>query len=509
MRNLLKLMFQRVFLVSLAILGQLAFFFVTLKFFDDYLNWFSGVMEILAFALVIYIISNDHTKPAYKIAWIVPLLTFPLFGGILYLTFGGNRLSLRQKRKMELTQEGMRRALHQDNAVYGALLAENRHAAAQARYLIRCADCPVYENTETTYLSPGEACFSAMLRELRKAEKYIFLEYFIIEKGTMWSAILEILRQKAAQGVDVRIIYDDFGCITRLPTHYAKKLAKLGIRATAFNPFVPVLSSRLNNRSHRKLMIIDGVVGFTGGINLADEYINKVERFGHWKDSGILLRGDAVYAMTVMFLSFWDGIFRSRSDFSAFLPTRISTVGTGFVQPYCDSPLDFEPVGENVYLNLIAHATRSISIMTPYLIIDDTMCTALTNAAKGGIDVRIITPHIPDKHYVHALTRANYQQLVEAGVRIYEYEPGFLHSKVFCVDDTYATVGSINMDFRSLYLHFENGVWLYRTDCIADIRRDFEQTLRKCIPITLADCRNIALPRRVMRAILRFMAPLL
>ncbi|MPM54949.1 Major cardiolipin synthase ClsA [bioreactor metagenome] len=385
------------------------------------------------------------------------------------------------------------------------------NAVIQASYLERMAYCPVYGGTDTEYFSLGDLCFPRILEELRKAERYIFLEFFIIHEGVMWNAILEILAEKAAAGVDVRVIYDDFGCILTLPRDYDKQLEEMGIRCCVFNRLVPVLSVRLNNRSHRKLLIIDGKVGFTGGVNLADEYINQVQRFGHWKDSAILLRGEAVWSMTVMFLIMWDHIRELREDYNLCRPDYLPgecPKGMGFVQPYADSPLDGEAVGETVYLNLIARAHRYVYIMTPYLIIDDTMNTALSIAAKSGLDIRIMTPRIPDKKIVFEVTRAHYEPLLRAGVKIYEYTPGFVHAKSFVVDDEYGVVGSINMDYRSLFLHFENGVLLYHTPSVPDIRADFEETLSQCREMTLADCMEVSIRKRILRAVLRVFAPM-
>ena len=312
------------------------------------------------------------------------------------------------------------------------------------------------------------------------------------------------------QGVDVRVLYDDFGCITRLPMRYCKKLREMGIEAHVFNPFIPVLSGRLNNRDHRKLMLIDGKVGFTGGVNLADEYINEIERFGHWKDCGILVKGEAVWSMVMMFLSIWDYVAGLEEDVAAFRPDYPEDAkGEGYLQPFADSPLDHEDVGATIFQSLIQSACRRLWIMTPYLILDDKMISALCVAAKTGVDVRIITPGIPDKWYVHAVTRANYEPLTEAGVRIFEFKPGFIHSKVCLADDRYAVVGTVNMDFRSLYLHFEDGVWIYRNQVIYDIKKDFTDTLEYCNPVSLELCRGRNIAVRAMQSILRLFAPML
>ena len=400
--------------------------------------------------------------------------------------------------------------LHQDDAPLWELAAAGTPAFNHARYLLSASGYPIYDDAEAEYFPSGESCYAAMLEEIKKAERYIFVEFFIIATGKMWDPILELLRQKAAAGVDVRVVYDDFGCITRLPMGYAKKLREMGIRAHAFNPYIPILSARLNNRDHRKLLIVDGKAAFTGGVNLADEYINEYKRFGHWKDCGILVRGKAVWSMTVMFLSLWGYVDRSEEDVSRFradYPEKRG--GTGFLQPFADSPLDNEDVGATILQSVISSAQERMWIMTPYLILDDKMTTALCVAAKTGVDVRIITPGIPDKWYVHAVTRANYEELTRAGVRIFEYTPGFIHSKVYLADTKQAVVGTVNLDFRSLYLHFEDAVYLYDTTVNAQVQADFEQTLPQCREITAEQCRHTHLTQRVLRALLRLLAPLM
>ena len=314
---------------------------------------------------------------------------------------------------------------------------------------------------------------------------------------------------KVQQGVEVRVIYDDVGSIFTLPADYPERMEKLGIQCRVFNRILPVVSLRQNNRDHRKYMIIDGTVAFTGGINMADEYINVKSRFGHWKDSAIRLEGDAVWSMTVSFLSMWDFTENSAEDFDGYRPEPSAWSEVGYVQPYQDCPWDNEPVGLSVYLNLINRAKRYVYITTPYLVIDYSMTVALTTAAKSGVDVRIITPHIPDKKTVFEVTRAHYDELIEAGVKIYEYTPGFIHSKNFVVDDCYATVGTVNMDYRSMFLHFENGVLLYGTPTVHHIRDDFLSTQDKSVAVTLEQCKSVPYYRRLGREILQVFAPLL
>lgn len=388
----------------------------------------------------------------------------------------------------------------------------NKEAANQARYIQNYSYCPPYNNSTCEYLPSGEKKFERLKEELQKAEHYIFLEYYIIEEGIMWNSILEILAEKARQGVDVRVIYDGFGSLLSLPFRYDKKLEEMGIKCCVFNPLIPVLSLKLNNRDHRKIAIIDGKVGFTGGINLADEYINKIEKYGHWKDTAILIKGEAVWNLTVAFLSMWDYLRGIDEDFLQYkraCPDAPQEAAAGFIQPFADSPLDDEPVGARVYLNLINKAKNYIYITTPYLIIDNEMASALSTAAKGGVDVRIITPHCGDSWFVQEATRSNYKTLVNNGVRIYEYSPGFMHSKTFVVDDEYGVVGTINMDYRSLYLHFECAVWLYKHPCISAMKEDFLNILEVCREVTPADLRNIKWYKALMFSILRVFAPLL
>ena len=509
MHNLFKLLFQRVVVVSLCILLQIVAVWMGMVWFSDYSVWFNRFLNLISLLAVLKIISDD-VNSSYKLAWIIPILALPVFGISIYLLFGGNRVSRSIRKKLIAMDQMHKDQLIQDPKVMEEAEQLDHQARLQMNYLTGVARCPVYHNTYTEYFPVGEPCFARMKEELAKAKHYIFLEYFIIGEGKMWDEILAILQEKAAQGVDVRVIYDDFGCILQLPIGYHKRLEALGIQCKVFAPYVPVMSPRLNNRDHRKFMIIDGLVGFTGGINLSDEYINAKERFGHWKDCGILLRGEAVWSMTVMFLSLWNYITDWREPARAYRPFYEPEEGEmGFVQPFADSPLDGESVGETVFLNLIGKAKKSVYIMTPYLILDGKMTNALRLAAKTGIDVRIITPGIPDKKYVYALTKANYEPLRRAGVRIFEYSPGFIHSKTCCVDGEYAVVGTVNLDFRSLYLHFEDGVFCYRSTCLEQVKQDFEGTFPICHEVSLQECRETKLYQRIFRSLLRVFSPLM
>ena len=508
MRNLSKLVFQRVVGVSLSILLQLAAMLVFVDWLAEYQQWFGALMTALRIFFTVFLVTG-RTNPAYKIAWLLLILPFPVAGVSLYLFLGGNRLSRWERKRLT----GLAAALvgEQREREETRLQLESTHAGAarQSRYLKKYAYSPLVGGTKTEYFPCGEDCFPRMLEDLKTAEKYIFLEYFIVEEGKMWGSILEILTEKARQGVDVRLIYDDFGCIRRLPARYSRELKDLGISARAFNPFVPVVSGRLNNRDHRKLMIVDGKIGYTGGINLADEYINEGSRFGYWKDAGLRLEGPGVWSMTVQFLAMWNYLHGTAADPAAYRPKLAEYTAGGFVQSFGDMPLDGEAVGETALLNLINGAEKSVFIMTPYLVLDDKMTAALSGAAKRGLDVRIVTPGIPDKWYVYAVTRANYPALLEAGVKIYEFAPGFLHSKVFLADGSTAVVGTVNLDFRSLYLHFENAVWMHGADCIRQIGEDFEKTFPRCRRVTLSAVQATPWYVRLGRRLLHLLAPLM
>ncbi len=511
MQTLIRLLFSRMVLVGTAIILQILILIVVIWRFSNYFVYFYGICTFISLMTVLWIV-NGKGNHAYKLAWTIPIMTFPIFGGLFYLMFGGNKSSKRNRRKMQEIADNMGSSLNQKLEVMQKLEQENRSAVNQVKYIFGYSYCPAYTNTVTEYLTPGEKKFERLLEALRKAERYIFLEYFIINKGIMWNSILEILKEKAAQGLDVRLIYDDVGCLMTLPYGYEKELRSMGIKCHVFNPFVPVLSIRLNNRDHRKIAVIDGHTAFTGGINLADEYINAYEKHGHWKDAAIVLHGEAVWSLAVMFLSMWSFLSKTSESYEPFRPPAEYTgklIAEGYVQPFADSPLDDESVGESVYLNLIGEAKEYVYISTPYLILDNEMSAALCLAAKRGVDVRIVTPYIADKWYVHSVSRSNYQVLLDSGAHIYEYTPGFIHSKTFVVDDSFAVVGTINLDYRSLFLHFECGVWMYGTKSVMEVKSDYLQMLNICQSITPDYNSNLSWGRRLGRTILKLFAPLM
>ena len=507
-KKLLKKIFTRAFVCIVGILLQIIYLMSLFWELGTLYNYsflvFQGIGVVISFFIV-----NSDINPSYKIAWILTILTFPIFGVMFYIFFGYSHSGERLRKKMNFYQKEERNILKQNEDTADNLSGINEPARKQADYLYKFGGYPVYQNSDAEYFPTGEDKFKAMTEELEKAEKFIFLEYFIISEGEMWNTILDILVRKAEEGVDVRLIYDDIGCLLTLPYKYDQELEKKGVKCRVFNKFRPILSTKMNNRDHRKILIIDGNTAFTGGVNLADEYINRYEKHGHWKDSAVMIKGQAVWSFTLMFLTMWNFLTNTEEDPEKYRPNCPYENENGFIVPFTDSPLDNEPVGENVYMNIVNSAKRYVYITTPYLIIDNEMQSALILAAKSGIDVRIITPHIPDKWYVHCVTKAYYRILTKYGVRIYEYTPGFIHAKNFVCDDKFGVVGTINLDFRSLYLHFECAAWMYKTSCIADIKADFLKTLEECEEITYEHCLKENFFVRIGRMFLRLLAPLM
>ena len=512
-KGIVHAIFSRFGLVLLLMLLQVGVLWGVFRWFGTLLpHYFGGSVAVSVF-MVVYIL-NSRMDNSAKITWMVTIAILPVVGVPLFFyvksNFGHNAL---QKRAASLTEEA-RGLQPQPLAAAEALEEADPGAASLARYLHgRGGGFPVYQNTEVTYFPGGEAKFAELLRQLEKAERYIFLEYFIIDEGLMWGRILEVLARKAAEGVDVRVMYDGTCEFSTLPRDYPRRLEKLGIQCQVFSPVQPFVSTHYNYRDHRKILVIDGKVGFTGGVNLADEYANLVRVYGVWKDTAVRLEGEAVRSLTLMFLQMW-GMDEREPDTDSYgrylnVPQRPLPEASGYVLPYADSPLDDERVGECVYLDILNHAERYVRIMTPYLILDETMVMALTFAAKRGVDVELILPHVPDKKFAFALAKGHYRELLDAGVKIYEYTPGFVHAKVFVSDDRKAVVGTINLDYRSLYLHFEDAVYLYDCPCIKDIVADYDATRAQSQIVTHGDLARIPLHTRIAAALLKLVAPLM
>ncbi len=456
---------------------------------------------------IISIIASDH-NPDYKVPWLLLVLVVPVAGFMIYLMFYSRKM---QPKFIKRLKELHTLEYHKEDAVtLETLKTEDKGAATQAKMLCEIADTHLFTDTKQTYYPLGEDMHTAILADLAKAEKFIYMEYFIVEEGKFWNSMLDILKEKAAAGVEVKVLYDDIGCMSTLPGDYHKQLAKFGIEALPFSRLRGNADSEFNNRSHRKITVIDGKVGYTGGVNLADEYINEVERFGHWKDTAIRLEGEAVWELTKLFLTDFGINSKTVPEKRDDLYPRVTMSESGYVIPFGDGPRPIyeRRVGKSVIQNILGSATEYVYMTSPYLIIDNDLCTSIENAALRGVDVRIIVPHIPDKKLVFSMTRSFYPRLMAAGVKIYEYTPGFIHAKSYIADNKYAMIGTINLDYRSLVHHFENGVWLYNCKSIADMKSDIDDTLAKSIEIT-SDMLKTNLPTRFVRALVRVFAPML
>lgn len=485
----------------LAVLGIV----VALCYYVPYFYLAAWATEVFC---VIRIVASDD-NPDYKIPWLLFVLVVPIAGFMLYFMFYSRTLQQRFIRRLENLK---RHAYKKDDSrLFGELREENPVAAAQAKMLCDIAETHLFTNTRQRYFPIGEDMFRSMLTDLETAEKFIYMEYFIIEEGKFWNSILDILKRKAAQGVEVKVLYDDIGCMMTLPGDYHRTLRKWGIDAIPFSRLRGNADSEFNNRSHRKILVIDGKVGYTGGVNIADEYINEVEKFGHWKDTGVRLEGEAVWELTKLFLV--DFGINEKEVFvtgSELYPVQKEIKEQGYLIPFGDGPHPIyeRRVGKSVIQNMLSGATGYAWMTSPYLIIDNDLCTDLENAALRGVDVRIIVPHIPDKKLIFAMTRSFYHRLMSAGVKIYEYEPGFIHAKSYLVDDDYAMIGTINLDYRSLVHHFENGVWMYQCEANKSLKADIADTFTKCIEVT-PDMLKTNLLQRFICAVVRIFAPML
>ena len=515
--KLLRQMFSRVVLVSLGIAIQIAWLFFIVFYLSAYYLPFAFALNLLSLAAVLFII-NRPGNPQVKMAWIVPILAFPLFGGIVFLISGGKRPKHKLLRALEKSGEML--APHKQGNL-DMDLSTPSDAPVPARDIYLTGQChyldkngfPAYRDTDAAYYSDCRAGWERMLQDLEAAERFIFLEYFIINPGVMWDPVLEILKKKAADGVEVRLMYDDVGSISYLPRKYWRELEASGIQCVAFNPYRPVYAVVMNHRDHRKIMVIDGNVGYTGGVNFADEYIGEQVRFGEWRDNMLRMEGEGVRSMTLLFLEMWNANrpTDTRDAAGAYMPDPVHSSSIrcgGVVQPYGDSPVDREILAENVYLNIINQAIKYVYIYSPYVVIDYEMTRALSLAARRGVDVRLVVPAIPDKKIVYALTKSYFPELIENGVKVYKFTPGFIHSKVFLADDRQAVVGSINLDYRSLTLHFENACMFVDHPVIASVRDDFEETFPRCEEVVVKE-RRFGVLYGLYLGLLRLFAPLL
>ena len=507
-KGLVHALFSRLGLILILLILQIGVLFGMFAKFQQFLPQFFGGTVLFSLIMVLFLLNSKH-DPTAKITWLVIIMLLPVFGALLFLytqsDVGHRALKKRMNQLISQTKE----RIPQSEDVINNLSKENGAVSSLARYIHRTGCYPVYDQTQITYFPMGEKKFEEMLRQLEQAKHFIFMEYFIIDEGLMWGRILEILAKKASEGVDVRIMYDGTCEFSTLSRDYPKRLKKLGIKCKVFAPLTPFVSTHYNYRDHRKILVIDGHTAFTGGVNLADEYINHIVKYGHWKDVAIMLKGEAVKSFTLMFLQMWN-VDEKEIDYSEFLNYPATPVQTkGYVIPYGDCPLDDDKVGERVYMDILNRAQRYVHIMSPYLILDSEMETAIKFAAERGVDVKIMLPGIPDKSAPYALARTHYESLLQSGVEIYEYTPGFVHAKVFVCDDKEAVVGTINLDYRSLYHHFECAAYMYDVDCIHEIEEDFRVTLKKCSRVTQETMKNDKVSRKIMGVVMKAVAPLM
>ncbi|HFI0462961.1 TPA: cardiolipin synthase [Streptococcus suis] len=507
-RSMFKILFSRIGIISLLLLLQILFFIGLFTWFTELTPIFYPISLFFSYVMVIYLVNNRMNYSA-KITWLIVIMAVPIFGALFYAytlsNVGHRKLAKKVNQVIEDTQD----KLVQDPAALRLLETLDEGTTNLSHYLRINGNYPVYNQTATTYYPSGETKYQALLEALEAAQDFIFLEYFIIQEGQMWGSILEILARKASQGLDVRVLYDGTNAFTKVPFDYDKKIQALGIKCKIFAPITPFLSTHYNYRDHRKIVVIDGKVAFNGGVNLADEYININSPFGHWKDAAIKLEGDAVASFTLMFLQLWH-IDEKDEDMDRFIQkSHPALLEDGFVIPFADEPLDDDKVGKMVYIDILNRARRYVYIMTPYLILDGEMETAIRFAAKRGVKVRIIMPGIPDKKIPFALAKSFYVNLLRAGVEIYEYQPGFVHSKVFLSDDEIGVVGTINLDYRSLYHHFECATLLYRTSSLVDIHQDFQATLAACQKISLSSNQDRPLLQKLVGWVMRIFATLM
>ncbi len=495
----------RIIASALLLLLQFGFLFGVLYNFTINSAAALTLSSVIGIITVIFL-TNRRGNPDHKISWIIFILLFPIFGISVYLLWGGNSLMPHIRKKMRVCESHYLPYLDDNKDIKERLVYNDIVHSRQAEYLVNESGYPLYDGTSSEYLPSGERFFERLLAECENARKYIYIEFFILAEGYMWDEIHKILKRKAAEGVEVKIIFDDFGSIKRQSRGFLEELQREGIKVAVFNKINLLFNIFMNNRNHRKIVIIDGELAFTGGVNIGDEYINRYKRFGHWMDCGIVLSGKAVKSFLCMFCIMWEFVTTERINMQAHIGTGFS-YDDGFVIPYSDGPLNDKNPAEGIYMQILNSAQRYVYIMTPYLIIDDMMTSALCMAAKSGIEVCIITPHVPDKWYVHDVTQYHYLDLLNSGVKIYEYTPGFIHSKVYLSDDSIATVGSVNMDYRSFVFHFECGVWIDDKKTALDIKHHFREVLAVSKEINLRNWRKRSIFIRIKQAILHIFGP--
>lgn len=510
MKKFNRLLYSNKFFAFLMLIVQIIAFIFMFKLSDNStIPYITSV--IIAAVLIIYEI-NRTGEAAFKLTWVLLIAVIPVFGTLFYIFTRLSGISHRLGDDYNAAAKVNQKYLIQDENVIKEMELIGKNESSFAKYLSRYGGSPAYSNTSVKYYPLGDNMFEDIKKELLKAKDFIFMEFFIINSADrMWKEVFEILKQKVKEGVEVRLMYDAMGCLTTLPRNYSNEIQNFGIKCRVFSPLMPLFSTHQNNRDHRKIIIIDGKCAFNGGINLADEYINEKKRFGHWKDTGYKLTGEAVAGFTGLFLDMWNINADIPEDGGKYITASklYRTSETGFVIPFGDTPTDNIYIGKRAYIHNLNNASDYVYIMTPYLVIDDEMYESMKFASQRGVDVRIIMPHIPDKKYAFYLARTYYKELLEAGIRIYEYLPGFVHAKMSVSDGNKAIVGTINHDYRSLFLHYECASYMENVPAILDIENDFKETLFMSQEITLSDLKNFKLSTRILGHVIRLVAPLL
>jgi len=512
LKKIISLLRSRVAVVALGILLQLLLIIVISTFFSLNTPYYY-VLSIFLSIILTFSILNTQRNPSYQLAWIIPVLIFPVFGGILYWLFGARDVSKKEKKILKSLDKKVLENKIENNQLVEELTQINPDAGHLSHYIQKFTYLPPSNSSQTTYYPSGESFFRAFKDDLRAAEHYIFMEFFILDHGKMWSETLEILKERIDKGVEVRLILDDVGTLFRLSSDYIDELRDSGLQVEIFNPVKPRMSLKYNMREHRKIIVIDGKVGYTGGLNMGDEYINEIQRFGYWKDNAIRVKGEAVWNFVIMFLSLWEFLLNIDEDYETYKPKYPDFYdpenSLSIVQPFSDDPTHDEPLAETIYLNMIYKAKESVYIKTPYLVLSNNLLSAILNASKSGIDVKIILPGIPDKKFVYEVSQSFYTILIDAGVSIYEYTPGFIHEKVVITDRKTAVIGTINMNYRSTHLDFESAVWLHETNSVTEMSEEFLGLLPICKKIDLETAADTSWYQRTKRRILRLFAPLM
>lgn len=506
-----KIIFSRTLIIILMVLLQMLAMLVSFTWLGNYLHYIWEGMSLLGALLIIYIINRDEPTE-FKISWIIPICIFPILGALIYIFVISNAGGIGLKAKTYIRVKETKDLLYTSEDTKEAIKDCPDSFRGFSGYMEHRAGYPTYHNSNAVYYALGEDKFKDLLEELQKAKDFIFLEYFIVERGVMWNAVLAILKEKVKEGVEVRVMYDGMCSILKLPYKYPEELKKYGIKAKMFAPIMPFLSTNQNNRDHRKIVVIDGKVAFTGGVNLADEYINEKEVYGHWKDVAVKITGDAVRSFTVMFLQMWNVSEKGTENYERYLQDikyEQPLYHDGFVIPYGETPTMKQEVAKTVYESMINSANKYVHIMTPYFIVEREFLDSMRYAAGRGVEVSMILPHIPDKHIVYYIARTFYPELLHAGIRIYEYIPGFVHAKTFAVDDTSATVGTINLDYRSFYHHFECGAYFYGNKVVEKVEEDFQNTLLKCREVTWEYYKKIPIYQKILGRAFKLFAPLM